>query len=475
MPLTTVEQIQKNQNGRTFVMSDLHGISIETLNSFIASENITAQDTLIICGDVIDRGSDSIKLINYIKDTQNTNKPQIKMILGNHEATFLCNYARRKLAPKDPKIEELKIFFGKSYFENSGFTETDSESYYSMQTEYNEDNDTKIFDFLYNLPLCLHMTDNNNSTDSEISTKSPDRYFVHASLPSSFYHYDQEHIIKNSSPKDLQKHRMSSLWNRQSPIPYDYNDNETIVYYGHTSLHPFTKKVKNWHCHNLDINTDTTEALFAVNIDTNDIYLTTPKYNEYNEYDEYDEYDKEDSRKQCLYYMLMYKFYPQLCSALKVTSKIILDLQKLAEENVFDEALKNIFVDAKQCVDSIKLERKKHLHDLTNTLEPLINQNNVNTINTSTVKTSTVKQWTDCDNNASETIKSTVTALRKIEETARQYVDFRRVCFSICGTFLGIAGVFIPFAFSSYRNFFFSSTVEIRTRESLQELNTLKI
>lgn len=458
MPLTTVEQIQKNKNGRTFVMSDLHGISIETLNSFIASTNITAQDTLIICGDVIDRGSDSIKLINYIKDTKNTDKPQIKMILGNHEATFLCNYARLKLDPTDPKIEELKNFFSENYFENSGFKEKNSESYYSMQTEYNEDKDKEIFDFLYNLPLCLHMTDNNNSTDSETSTKSPDHYFVHASLPSSFYNYDQEHIIKASSPKVLQKHRMSSLWNRQSPIPYDYNDNETIVYYGHTDLHPFTKNVKKWRCHNLDINTKGTEALFAVDIDTNDIYLTTPIYN------------KDDHRKQCLYYMLMYKFYPQLCSALKVTSKIISDLEILATENLFDEALNNIFNDAEACVDSIRLKLEIRIKNLAETLEPLINKNNVNTINTSTIQ-----QWTEFDNNTSETIKNTVIALRKIEETAKQYIDFRRVCFSICGTFLGIAGVFIPFAFSSYRNFFFSSNVEIRTRESLQELNTLKI
>ena len=42
---------------------------------------------MIICGDVIDKGPDSVKLLQYV-----LSKPNIKMIIGNHEYDFLKKY-----------------------------------------------------------------------------------------------------------------------------------------------------------------------------------------------------------------------------------------------------------------------------------------------------------------------------------------------------------------------------------------------
>lgn len=69
--------------GRKFVMSDIHGCydkMIEMLDKIDFNES----DTLYILGDVVDRGPDPIKILQYIMKNKN-----IELILGNHERMFL--------------------------------------------------------------------------------------------------------------------------------------------------------------------------------------------------------------------------------------------------------------------------------------------------------------------------------------------------------------------------------------------------
>ncbi len=49
--------------------------------------NFSDSDRLIVCGDIIDKGQESVKLARYL-----FNKPNVKCIAGNHEYRFLKYY-----------------------------------------------------------------------------------------------------------------------------------------------------------------------------------------------------------------------------------------------------------------------------------------------------------------------------------------------------------------------------------------------
>lgn len=66
-----------------YVMSDLHGCYAEFIQ-MLKTINFSDEDKLYILGDVIDRGPDSLKIIDYI-----VSKPNITLLLGNHEQLYI--------------------------------------------------------------------------------------------------------------------------------------------------------------------------------------------------------------------------------------------------------------------------------------------------------------------------------------------------------------------------------------------------
>ena len=69
-----------------YVMSDIHGeyeLFLKLLDKIGFSEN----DELYICGDIIEKGKDSVKLARYI-----FSMPNAKVIMGNHEDAFIKHY-----------------------------------------------------------------------------------------------------------------------------------------------------------------------------------------------------------------------------------------------------------------------------------------------------------------------------------------------------------------------------------------------
>lgn len=74
--------------GKTYVMSDLHGMYGTYMD---VMNRLKKDDHIYILGDVIDRGSEGIKIIQDImKRSENPKKnPQITFLLGNHEMQFL--------------------------------------------------------------------------------------------------------------------------------------------------------------------------------------------------------------------------------------------------------------------------------------------------------------------------------------------------------------------------------------------------
>lgn len=70
----------------TYFISDIHGeyeLFLRLLDKIVFSDS----DTLIILGDMIDKGRDSIKLVDFIRRQSN-----VKAIIGNHEYDFLKYY-----------------------------------------------------------------------------------------------------------------------------------------------------------------------------------------------------------------------------------------------------------------------------------------------------------------------------------------------------------------------------------------------
>ena len=92
-----------NKNGKTYVIGDIHGM----YGSYTEiMKRMTSKDHLIIWGDVIDRGTGGIQIIQDImkrKENRQTN-PKITFMLGNHEMQFLETVAtmiRRGLHKED--------------------------------------------------------------------------------------------------------------------------------------------------------------------------------------------------------------------------------------------------------------------------------------------------------------------------------------------------------------------------------------
>ena len=73
-----------------YVMSDIHGCYEEFIE-MLELINFKNEDDLYILGDILDRGENPIKILQYIK-----NKSNIHMLLGNHEDMILSYYERKE-------------------------------------------------------------------------------------------------------------------------------------------------------------------------------------------------------------------------------------------------------------------------------------------------------------------------------------------------------------------------------------------
>lgn len=71
---------------RTIAIGDIHGC-LDPFERLLAAIRLDAQDTLVILGDVIDRGPDSRSVIERLLKLRN--ECQLKCILGNHEEMML--------------------------------------------------------------------------------------------------------------------------------------------------------------------------------------------------------------------------------------------------------------------------------------------------------------------------------------------------------------------------------------------------
>lgn len=118
-------------------MSDIHGQYEAYLDILeqISFENFSKRDKLYILGDVIDRGLDSIKILQHIK----SNQDKISLLMGNHELMMVESYPF-------PKMKLLYSEKAKLWTRNGG------ETTYAEFSELSRNEQGEILDFLRNLP-----------------------------------------------------------------------------------------------------------------------------------------------------------------------------------------------------------------------------------------------------------------------------------------------------------------------------------
>lgn len=88
-----------------FICSDIHN-NWSMFSTILTILNFSDEDTLVINGDLIDRGITAKPFIDFIKN----HEEQIVYILGNHEQMFIEAYETGKLFKQLIEIEENSIF-----------------------------------------------------------------------------------------------------------------------------------------------------------------------------------------------------------------------------------------------------------------------------------------------------------------------------------------------------------------------------
>ncbi len=102
----------------TYVISDLHGYSLEKLKMLLKKANFNDEDELFILGDVIDRNGDGgVEILEWLLTQYN-----IYLILGNHEAMLLsCDFVFDEITDVSiSKLSAEKISLLTNYQFNGG-------------------------------------------------------------------------------------------------------------------------------------------------------------------------------------------------------------------------------------------------------------------------------------------------------------------------------------------------------------------
>lgn len=122
---------------RKFAVGDIQGC-LRTLDALLDKIGLTTEDEIIFLGDYVDRGPDSLGVLNRLARLK-LNRYQVKMLRGNHEQMLLDSYKysieRNELSLGDPQL-----------LDSFGIT-----SLQQIPIEY--------IDFMSNLPF-YHLSDN---------------------------------------------------------------------------------------------------------------------------------------------------------------------------------------------------------------------------------------------------------------------------------------------------------------------------
>ncbi len=216
--------------GFTYVMSDLHGMYREYLQ-MLEQIHFSDDDRLYILGDVIDRGSNGILLLQDIQSREN-----VTLLLGNHEDMMLA-------------VVTLDEYSGELYnkrmyqWSRNGGDVTAHDFYHNLN--YKEQ--AKLVAFLESCPLCL----------PDVQVQGRRFYLVHA-YPYLEPGYEKKIITLdklNVMPEDATEVKHTMLWKRMEAEEC-FGEDMTVIF-GHTPTTYYQKrsKMRIWYgdgCINID-------------------------------------------------------------------------------------------------------------------------------------------------------------------------------------------------------------------------------
>ncbi|MBR2650697.1 MAG: serine/threonine protein phosphatase [Clostridia bacterium] len=191
-----------------YVSSDLHGYSLEKFQRLLDKAGFGEDDYLFILGDVIDRGSDGIKILRWMML-----QPNVQLIRGNHEDMLLgCDFLFGEVT--DESIANLSALELNKYYhwKRNGANPT-IEAMRALSPEERAD----IIDYLREAPLY-----------DAVSIGSRNFVLVHAGLGG----FERTKPLSEYSDFDL-------LWTR--PSLSDIYSFDFITVFGHTPTVHYSK------------------------------------------------------------------------------------------------------------------------------------------------------------------------------------------------------------------------------------------
>lgn len=184
-----------------YVTSDLHGYSLEKFIKMLDFVGFNENDFLFVLGDVIDRGTDGIKILKWLMAQSNA-----QLILGNHEAMFLaCDFLFEEITEDTiSKLTGSKLNLYNIWVSNSAQPTLNALSAIrSSEIKY-------ILEYLREAPLY-----------EAITVNEMDYILTHSGLGS----FNKDKKLSDYSGTDL-------LWNRPN-LDDKYFENMMVIF-GHT-------------------------------------------------------------------------------------------------------------------------------------------------------------------------------------------------------------------------------------------------
>ncbi|MBM7716068.1 serine/threonine protein phosphatase 1 [Bacillus thermophilus] len=204
----------------TYACSDIHGQFDAWLDALVKSNiDLSSGDELIILGDLIDRGEDSLACVEMAFELMDRYPRQVTYLMGNHEKMFLDFVTTN---PESPNGYIDMMITGSHWFQNGGFATASS--------------------FLNEVGL---ERDNFYAVRSSLIEKQPDLIKRLIKLP--YYKVDEElncvyvHAGFRSNRRLEDQYKEDMLWIREAffksfiPVKGDVLEGKLIVH-GHTPV-----------------------------------------------------------------------------------------------------------------------------------------------------------------------------------------------------------------------------------------------
>lgn len=203
-----VKRFGRNENGRDFLVTDIHGCFHLLYQALESVEFNTQTDRLFVAGDMTDRGPYSAEVLNFLA------YPWVFAIRGNHEQLLLDCYSSGKL-------DHDKLMFNVRKNGMAWWLETP------------QDIKEAILDVLATLPFAM-----------EIETSRGTVGLVHAEVPESLNWPQFMTLLENGHPAA----QLHALWSRDRSRCLDDPGVQGIdrVYTGHTPQFEGALQLNNW-------------------------------------------------------------------------------------------------------------------------------------------------------------------------------------------------------------------------------------